>query len=198
MIFPPHTFDQCDTSQWMKSESGATAMIRLTILLCAILFLSLKFVGEDRGQMRLGLIEGEREAALQSAKAKTVVAVAETAKAPARQATPTANADQGVVTIAFSPNQPLVAAKPTAPKILAPTVAQTKPVKPEGEVKFVSGRSVNVRGGPSTQDAVVGRLTRGEAVTVVWVEDNGWARVRVEGDGIDGFMSMDFLKDTAD
>jgi uncharacterized protein YgiM (DUF1202 family) len=57
---------------------------------------------------------------------------------------------------------------------------------------------VNVRGGPSTQDAVVGRLTRGEAVMVVWVEDNGWARIRVEGDGIDGYMAMDFLTDTAE
>jgi uncharacterized protein YgiM (DUF1202 family) len=61
---------------------------------------------------------------------------------------------------------------------------------------YVSGRSVNVRGGPSTREAVVGRLTRGEAVTVVWVEDNGWARIRVEGDGIDGYMAMDFLTDT--
>lgn len=195
MIFPPHTFVQYDTSQWMMNESGTTAMIRLTILLCAVLFLSLKFAGEDRGQMRLGLIEGEKEAALQSAKAKTVVAVAETAKAPEQEATPPANANTGVVTIAFSPNQPLVAPKPAAPASTTPVAAKTRA---EGEVKYVSGRSVNVRGGPSTQDAVVGRLTRGEAVTVVWVEDNGWARVRVEGDGIDGFMAMDFLKDSAD
>lgn len=179
----------------MMSESGSTAMIRLTILLCALLFLSLKFVGEDRGQMRLGLIEGEKEAALQSAKAKTVVAAPSTANAPAQEPTPPANANTGVVTIAFSPNQPLVAPKPAAPVNAPPTAAKTRA---EGEVKYVSGRSVNVRGGPSTQDAVVGRLTRGEAVTVVWVEDNGWARIRVEGDGIDGFMSTDFLKDTAD
>ena len=62
---------------------------------------------------------------------------------------------------------------------------------------YVAGRSVNVRGGPSTNNPVVGRLGRGEAVLVVWVEGNGWARVRVEGDGIDGYISAGLLTDQA-
>ena len=75
------------------------------------------------------------------------------------------------------------------------TAAATAPA-PAAELFYVTARSVNVRSGPSTGDAVIDTLARGEAVSVIWVEDNGWARIRVEGDGIDGYMSMSFLADT--
>ena len=195
---------------FIKNESGAIIMFRLTILLCATLFLSLQILGEDRGQMRMGLVEAEKNAALiaeQSKAAPQSAAVIEVAAqsnviTPARPAQDAPAQTDGVVSVAFSPS-PLVVTNPrpqpaeqigagNAQATLEATLAPQ-----EGAVKYVSGRSVNVRGGPSTQDAVVGRLTRGEAVTIVWIEDNGWARIRVEGDGIDGFMSMDFLSDAA-
>ena len=181
-------------------------MFRLTVLLCAALFLSMQIMGEDRGQMRQGLIEAEKEAAIAAAKvseaAKSAPKVQEDIAsqsnivAPARPVSNSNGDDQGVVSIAFSPSAPLVTQAPPAPKpVEATPVAAASPAS-EGTLMYVSGRSVNVRGGPSTRDAVVGRLTRGEAVTVVWVEDNGWARIRVEGDGVDGYMSMDFLSDS--
>lgn len=161
----------------------------------------MQIMGEDRGQMRMGLIEAEKEAALLAAKEQaTVTEIAlqsnvATAAAPAQSAQSTT---QGAVTIAFSPSAQVVSKPTPAPKPVEATPVAAKPASQDGQVMFVSGRSVNVRGGPSTQDSVVGRVTRGEAVMVVWVEDNGWARIRVEGDGIDGYMSMDFLSDTAE
>ena len=74
------------------------------------------------------------------------------------------------------------------------TVAAEAPeASGEGEIWYVAGNSLNVRSGPSTNDAVVGKLTRGEATLVVWREGEDWARIRIEGDGIEGYVAMRFL-----
>ncbi|MFN3847014.1 MAG: SH3 domain-containing protein [Paracoccaceae bacterium] len=170
-------------------------MIRLLLLLSAGIFIALQVGGKDHGQMRFGLMEAEKEAALLGQ-----------LPAPVETYAPKAIPDD-VVTRATDIDLVLPASVPTvavrdvapAPQLVAAPAQQPEPVSPanQSDVKFVIGKSVNVRSGPSTRDSVVGKLTRGEAVSVVWIEDNGWARVRVEGDGIDGFMSMDFLTDTA-
>lgn len=61
------------------------------------------------------------------------------------------------------------------------------------EIRFIRARSVNVREGPSTQTDVIGQLAQGEAILVLWTEDNGWAHVLVEGDGIAGYVKADLL-----
>lgn len=165
-------------------------MIRLLLLLSAGLFLTLQIGGEDRGQKRFGLIEAERLAA------ERAVAAAK-APAPVVAENPVLR-DAQVTQVAFVPALQIVQ------PVVTPVVTPAADVQPQPEesvvaeaamVKYVTGRSVNVRSGPSTRDEVVGRLTRGEAVTVVWLEDNGWARIRMEGDGVDGYMAMDFLAD---
>jgi len=160
-------------------------MIRLLLLLCAGIFVTLQIAGEDRGQLRFGLQEAaEAERLAQS------LPVAATPRAGADQVAPPAPDTADVVTqVAFTPQRPVV-----TPVAAPETPAQPAAVAPDA-VKYVTGRSVNVRSGPSTADGVVGKLTRGEAVTVVWIEENGWARIRLEGDGLDGYMSMDFLAD---
>jgi hypothetical protein len=62
-------------------------------------------------------------------------------------------------------------------------------------IRVVIGSSVNVREGPSTEAAVLGKLVRGEEVLVIRAEANGWARVRIEGDGIEGFVATRFLSE---
>lgn len=74
--------------------------------------------------------------------------------------------------------------------------AETPEATGDGEIWYVTGNSLNVRSGPSTDDAVVGRLTRGEATLVVWREGEDWARIRIEGDGIEGYVAMRFLTPT--
>ena len=150
-------------------------MIRLVLLLSAGLFLTLQFAGRDGGKMRFGLIEAEKDAALLAAAEPEVVS----------QSTTTPQ----TVEVAFTPSARVVAT------VAEPAVQAA--ATPAGDLRYVSGRSVNVRSGPSTNDAVVDKVSRGDAVTVVSVEDNGWARIRVEGDGIDGYMSTDFLTEIA-
>jgi hypothetical protein len=177
-------------------------MFRLTALLCLGLYAALLIGGADRGQLREGLREARAEA--EAAARARPEAPAPTARAPAAQGPaaqaaaipgpqplPEARITQAVVRREIAP--PPVIARRAEP---APAPAAAEPAATE-KVLYVTGRSVNVRSGPSTDDEVLGRLTRGEAVTLVWVEADGWARIRLEGDGIDGFMSMEFLSETA-
>jgi hypothetical protein len=149
-------------------------MLRLLLLLFVGLFATWQIAGADRGQKRLGLM------------------VAETAPEPVVTAAPVAEPEPEpqAVPVVLTPPTPVM----TPPVMTTPVVTASVETAP-ADLFYVTGRSVNVRSGPSTGGAVIGTLTRGEAVSVIWVEDNGWARVRVEGDGIDGFMSMDFLTD---
>lgn len=167
-------------------------MIRMMLLLCAGIFLTLQIGGQDRGQMRFGLIEAAR------APARVAVPVAQDA---AQDSAPFGAAEAAPVAVVADPAAQAVIVPVsfgTAQPVMQPVVAQAAPEAETGQtVHYVTGQSVNVRSGPSTRAAVVDRLRRGESVTVVGVEANGWARIRVEGDGIDGFMSMSFLSDTA-
>ncbi|QLQ19931.1 MAG: SH3 domain-containing protein [Exiguobacterium profundum] len=61
----------------------------------------------------------------------------------------------------------------------------------------VMAEAVNVRSGPSTGDGVAGRLVRGDEVMLVGPEQDGWVQVRMEGDGIDGFVAARFLSPLA-
>ena len=61
-------------------------------------------------------------------------------------------------------------------------------------LRWVTADAVNVRQGPSTANPVIGRVTRGEAVTMV-DEQAGWVRIRIEGDGVEGFVAARLLTD---
>jgi uncharacterized protein YgiM (DUF1202 family) len=104
------------------------------------------------------------------------------------------------------PAAPVAPTETTAVFSLAPFVDQTKEALPPAEgagadaqppILYVSASSVNVRQGPSTAEAVIGRLARGEAVTVVEDAGDGWSHIRIEGDGIDGFIATRLLSDAA-
>ncbi|PTV96209.1 SH3 domain-containing protein [Rhodobacter aestuarii] len=58
----------------------------------------------------------------------------------------------------------------------------------------VQASRANVRGGQGTSHPVVGSLSRNEEVLVVADPGNGWVHVRVEGDGIDGWMAKRLLR----
>ncbi|MBM7069786.1 SH3 domain-containing protein [Actibacterium sp. 188UL27-1] len=88
-----------------------------------------------------------------------------------------------------------LANQPIEPPEVQPT--DTRLAEPdETIVLYVTGRRVNLRAGPSTNDTVLGRVSRGDAVELVDYEENGWARIRVAGLSADVFMSGDFLSDS--
>lgn len=165
-------------------------MIRLIAVLCFGLFAVLLIAGEDKGQVRQGLM------------ARTDATEAPAA-APARPAAPALAAEPvaAVSEAVFVPAQPVRnVPDPATPIPAMSDQAAADPAPPEAEGWFavVAARAVNVRAGPSTAAPVVGRLTNGEEVLVVTVVDqpaiDGWSLVRIEGDGVTGYVASRLLQ----
>lgn len=175
-------------------------MWKLLTLLGAGMFLVLLIGGRDQGQVRQGLMAAPEAAPEVAAAAfdpekivpdepaielATFVPVA--APAPAQSA----------------PELPAFAAEVAA---AVPAPAETPPVEPAAAepaaevspplpVRWIKAGSVNLRDGPSTSNAVIGRLTRNEAVSVVGDAGDGWVLVRLEGDGGEGYVAARLLTD---
>ena len=167
-------------------------MIRLTLFLCAGIFVMLLVAGEDRGQRRDGLM---------------VPDTGPLAASPRVEAAATPAPAQPLNLPAQPVMQVPVAADPIAEAVAAAVAATlTLPVAPveaiavaakttAGKLRWIDAKSVNVREGPSTEFPVLGTLARGEAVLVVLEAGEGWSRVRIEGDGIEGFVASRLLTD---
>jgi hypothetical protein len=84
-------------------------------------------------------------------------------------------------------------ANPDAALPVAEPVAATAPAAAPAGILWVSANSINVREGPGTDYGVAGRLSRGESVTVVGDAGDGWLRIRIEGDGLEGFVASRLL-----
>jgi len=76
-------------------------------------------------------------------------------------------------------------------------VAPGDPAAEAGRVWFVNASSVNVRAGPSTQAAILGRLGSGEAAVVLAEVGADWARILIEGDGMEGYVAIRYLSAAA-
>ncbi|AVW92237.1 SH3 domain-containing protein [Celeribacter baekdonensis] len=66
---------------------------------------------------------------------------------------------------------------------------------PELDLREVTATRVNVRSGPSTNNEVLGQVHFAEIVQVLSPVENGWVEISVEGDGVSGYMSANFLRD---
>lgn len=158
-------------------------MFKLTFFLCSGLFAAMYFGGVDRGQQRFGLVEKPRAAAV------TVVATPEVAADVAEAAPAVIPATEA----AFVPETPLM---------ITPAVAEAAPAAAvvaaeAGVLMVVSSRSANVRSGPGKDYDVVDRLSRGESVLVVAQGEgpDGWSLIRIEGDGIEGYIASRLLSE---
>ena len=185
-------------------------MLRLTFLLCSSLFLVMLLGGRDFGQLRPGLAQAEAgaDALPVTAEVPAVETVALASDAP----------ETPVVVHAIVPDPVIVKAPVVAVALDAEVALAPVPVEPEstvftlsnyadpapeagvapeqaaeGEIWYVAGNSLNVRAGPSTDDAIVGKLSRGEAMLMVSRDGGDWAQVRIEGDGIEGYVATRFL-----
>ncbi|MBC7477775.1 MAG: SH3 domain-containing protein [Pseudorhodobacter sp.] len=156
-------------------------MIRLVLLLCAGLYVTAIVFGADHGQKRHGLMLANAApvAAAAPVPQKSVFIPAQ----PVMQAAPAQVADPmpALQTVAME-------TAPQADPLPAPEISG-------GLLYSVAAAQANVRSGPGRSFAVVGRLNKGEQVLVVIEEQpiEGWSRVRIEGDGIEGYVSTRLL-----
>ena len=188
-------------------------MFRLLVPLCAAIFVTLLIAGEDKGQLRPGLAaavaDGEGIVVLERRRAPEVVVAAEAVEAEPAGAAPVV--EPVVETASYTPPAEPEAARAVRPEPVftlsaLPTTtmdmeeipaAEPAPAPASGDVWYVTANAVNVREGPSTGAAVVDRLTRGEAVAVSFEPGSEWAHVRIEGDGLEGWVALRFLSPEA-
>ena len=100
------------------------------------------------------------------------------------------------VTVAAVPETPVPEPEVTlASADVAATAPLPEPEIPGGKLLTVASRQVNVREGPGKGFSVIGTLTKGEQVLVVLDEApvEGWSKVRMEGDGIEGYVASYLL-----
>ncbi len=160
-------------------------MFRYFLSLAAALFLTMTVAGHDRGQERFGLTGAYDPP-------PPVPLLPAAPPVPAEVATLAAAEPAPVLLVSYSPEAPVPAAAPPAADGAAASAAEPAPLP----VMWISASSVNLREGPSTDTSVLGKLSRDEAVTVVAEAADGWLRVRLEGDGGEGFIAARFLTDT--
>ncbi|MHC0054343.1 SH3 domain-containing protein [Actibacterium sp. D379-3] len=82
-----------------------------------------------------------------------------------------------------------------APRGYVPADASTPVATPDRPqaTATVTGARVNLRAGPSTDDAVLGSLTGGTGVIVLNRTGTGWVELEVAATGLRGFMSARFI-----
>ncbi|MFN3575679.1 MAG: SH3 domain-containing protein [Tabrizicola sp.] len=66
-----------------------------------------------------------------------------------------------------------------------------------GTIWYVVANSVNVRAEPSTEAEILGRLGSGEAALMVQQVDADWARIVIQGDGVEGYVAIRYLSPEA-
>ncbi len=166
-------------------------MFRLLVLLGFAMGLAMMIGGRDMGQQRAGLQprpEREPRRVVPMPPAEIAPSTAPVAEAPAPVEPPV------TLTGLAERSAPGVPAFAAALPVAEP--ANDAPDEPPAlPLRWVSADAINVRGGPSTSDPVIGRLTRNEAVSVVGEAAEGWLRIRVEGDGVEGFVASRLLTD---
>lgn len=146
-------------------------MLRWLALLVAALYIGMVLGGQDRGQTRAGLQDSDAQS--HPATAPLAVAQVEPAdQAPSVQVLPA----------------PVMASLPV---VDAPAAA----ADPALDLRWVTANRANVRLEPNKNSPVTGKVTKGESLLVLWTEPSGWVRVRMEGDGVDGYIHKNLLTD---
>jgi uncharacterized protein YgiM (DUF1202 family) len=78
-----------------------------------------------------------------------------------------------------------------------PEVQPDTMAEDQGQVWYVKADSVNVRAEPSTEAEILGKLGNGEALLLVASVDDEWAKIVIQGDGIEGYVATRFLSPVA-
>lgn len=132
--------------------------------------------------------------------APVVVAADQPVAAPAPEVTPVAMITPvAVMTPVASPEptaEPAVAE--AVAEVMAEVEAEATPApapEPERIIWYVTGSRVNVREGPSTNYTVLGKVLYGDAAEIISDPNADWVKIRIEGDGVEGYIAKRFMTD---
>ena len=155
------------------------------------IYLVLLIGGEDRGQERAGLRGAYAIDLAMPVAAEAPAPTATLTATPAPRSAPPAD------TIRILP---MAETTPT-PAVLEQAAAPAEPAfndfnTPTVILRTVTADAANVRNAASRSATVIGRVERGEVVQLV-EEVGDWVHVRIEGDGVEGFVHRSLLSDEA-
>ncbi|SFK14824.1 SH3 domain-containing protein [Celeribacter neptunius] len=117
----------------------------------------------------------------------------------APQTTPSAQIHLASATVPQSTSTNTVATTSvTHPDKLAAAMIPTQQPETKAMIlREVTASRVNVRSGPSTANPVMGQVVHQEIVRVLSPVENGWVKISVEGDGVEGYMAAKFLTEVS-
>ena len=81
------------------------------------------------------------------------------------------------------------------PEDVVAEVAPAPEPEPERTIWYVTGSRVNVREGPSTDYSILGKVIYGEAAEIISDPSKPWVKIRIEGDGVEGYIMKRFMSD---
>ena len=160
-------------------------MFRYLFFFGAAFYLALLIGGEDRGQQRMGLAgayaiplapppPAEAAPDPEPLSEATSVPMAPTVAPPAD-------------TLRVLPATTLAPLADALPDALPMPADAMQAVDPDPAFRIITADAANVRDGANRSAAIIGRLERGEIVQTV-DEVGDWVRIRIEGDGVEGFV----------
>lgn len=160
-----------------QSVNRVPIMFRYLVFFGAAFYLTLLIGGEDRGQQRMGLMGAYDVAIAPALPALEQVTETQTASTPA--------APSDTLRILPAPERATI-----QPASLTSTTAE--PAfndfnNPTVTLRYITADAANVRDAASRTGSVIDRVERGEIVQLV-EEVGDWVHIRIEGDGIDGFV----------
>lgn len=181
-------------------------IIRMSLLTVGVMGVAMMHYGRDDGLPtdRIGRepdVKQDSIVAVSAKLAETPVSavVPVVATAPVETTAPASLVIKAAAVVG-DPTSPAAQAEEAA-RLMAASAPATAPSAPETTADdagfptlFVSGSTVNMRGGPSTQFGVVTRLTRGTEVLETGQTENGWSQIKVVETGKRGFIASKFLK----
>lgn len=168
-----------------------TAMLRYLVFFSIGLYLTLLIGGEDNGQLRAGL---RGAYAIDVTQPVTVAEQSPTQdRVPATLASAT---PADTLRILPAPDQPSAqpASLTSTPLPAEPAVASLN--TPTVLLRTITADAANVRAEASRNGAVIGRVERGEIVQMV-EQVGDWVHIRIEGDGIDGYVHRRLISEDA-
>ncbi len=128
--------------------------------------------------------------------APVVVAEDQPVAAPAPEVTPVAMITPVAVMTPVASPEPVAepAVAEAVAEVMAEVEAETTP-EPERIIWYVTGSRVNVREGPSTNYTVLGKVLYGDAAEIISDPNADWVKIRIEGDGVEGYIAKRFMTD---
>lgn len=164
-------------------------MFKYLLFFSAAFYLVLLIGGEDRGQQRMGL---QGAYSLPEPQPAMITTAADSSANSLPQPTPKVVAQSAAPTDSLRVlpvEDPIATIQPASlSDTSADSPGDTAPAEPlDDGTRFITADAANVRAAADRAAAVIGRLERDEIVRIL--ETSGdWVHVRIEGDGIDGYV----------